>query len=52
MTSAMFGEMAWSFVIQALSGVVSVFIGIWLALVVERRRKAEDTRERDEAQMA
>ena len=48
----MFGEMTWSFVIQTLSGVVSVFVGIWLALVVERRRKAEDTRERDEAQMA
>ena len=27
-------------------------ITIWLALVVERRRKAEDTRERDDAQMA
>ena len=52
MTSAMFGEMAWSFVIQALSGIVSVFVGVWLALIVERRRKDEDTHDHEAAQMA
>ncbi|WP_036170441.1 hypothetical protein [Noviluteimonas dokdonensis] len=45
-------EMAWSFIVQTLSGVVAVFIGIWLALVVERRRKTEDTAERDALQLA
>ena len=48
----MFGEMAWSFFVQTLSGIVAVFVGIWLALVVERRRKAEDTAEHEAAQMA
>ena len=48
----MFGEMTWSFAISTLSGVVSVFVGIWLALIVERRRKTEDTAEREAAQMA
>ena len=43
----MFSELAWSFAIQTLSGVVAVFVGIWLALVVERRRRAEDTELRD-----
>ena len=43
----MFNEMAWSFIVQTLSGVVAVFIGIWLALVVERRRRAEDANERE-----
>lgn len=42
-----FSEMAWSFAIQTLSGVVAVFVGIWLALIVERRRRAEDAREQD-----
>lgn len=32
-----------SFVVQTLSGVVAVFVGVWLALVVERKRRAEDT---------
>ena len=48
----MFSEMAWSFVIQTLSGIVAVFVGIWLALIFERRRRAEDTAERDAAQQA
>src|SRR5687768_13151455 len=48
----MFGEMTWSFAISTVSGVVSVFVGIWLALIVERRRKTEDTAEREAAQMA
>src|SRR4249919_2174204 len=48
----MFNEMAWSFIVQTLSGVVTVFIGIWLALIVERRRKTEDTVERDALQVA
>jgi len=47
-----FAELAWSFVVQTLSGIVAVFVGIWLALVVERRRKAEDTAERDAELMA
>lgn len=45
-------ELAWSFVVQTLSGIVAVFVGIWLALVVERRRKAEDAAERDAELMA
>ena len=48
----MFSEMAWSFIVQTLSGVLAVFVGIWLALVFERRRKAEDTVERDALQVA
>ena len=48
----MFNEMAWSFIVQTLSGVVAVFVGIWLALVVERRRKSEDTSEREAEQRA
>jgi hypothetical protein len=48
----MFSEMAWSFIVQTLSGVVAVFIGIWLALVVERRRRTEDTAEREAQALA
>ena len=40
------------FITQTLSGVVAVFVGIWLALIVERRRKTEDTVERDAMQVA
>ena len=47
----MFNEMAWSFLIQTVSGVVAVFIGIWLALIVERRKRAEDAAEREAVQM-
>lgn len=46
----MFSEMAWSFIVQTLSGIVAVFVGIWLALIFERRRRAEDTAEREAAQ--
>ena len=42
-----FAGLAWSFAIQTLSGVVSVFVGIWLALVFERRRRAEDAADRE-----
>lgn len=42
-----FAELLTSFGVQTLSGVVAVFVGIWLALVVERRRRAEDAAERD-----
>lgn len=35
---------------QTLSGVVAVFIGIWLALIVERRRRDEDPILRDQQQ--
>ncbi len=48
----MFSEMAWSFIVQTLSGVLAVFVGIWLALIFERRRKHEDTVERDALQLA
>ena len=33
------------FIVQMLSGIVAVFVGIWLALIVERRRKDEDSEE-------
>ena len=46
----MFSEWAWSFIVQTLSGIVAVFVGIWLALIVERRRRAEDTAEREAQQ--
>ena len=46
-----FAELAWSFAIQTVSGVLAVFVGIWLALVVERRRRAEDTADREAATM-
>lgn len=42
-----FAALAWSFAVQTLSGVVAVFVGIWLALVVERRRRAEDAAEHE-----
>ena len=48
----MFSEMAWSFAIQTLSGIVAVFVGIWLALIVDRRRKTEDTRDHEARQLA
>ena len=48
----MSSEMAWSFLVQTLSGVVAVFVGIWLALIVERRRRADDASERDALQHA
>ena len=47
----MFPEWVTSFLVQTLSGVVAVFVGIWLALVVERRRRAEDSAERDAEMM-
>ena len=40
------------FIVQMLSGIVAVFVGIWLALIVERRRKAEDSEEREAQQRA
>lgn len=42
-----FVGLAWEFATQTLSGVVAVFVGIWLALVVERRRRAEDAAEHE-----
>lgn len=38
------------FVVQTLAGVVGVFVGVWLALVFERRRHEEDTRSREAKQ--
>jgi hypothetical protein len=46
-----FDALLLSFGVQTLSGIVAVFVGIWLALVVERRRHAEDLEERDADQM-
>ena len=48
----MFNEMTWSFIVQTLSGIVAVFVGIWLALIFERRRKSEDTSEREAMESA
>ena len=39
------------FLVQALSGIVGVFVGVWLALVNEKRSRARDQDERD-AQVA
>ena len=40
------------FAVQTLAGIVGVFVGVWLALVTERRREArvevERERERNE----
>src|SRR6476469_6804660 len=36
------------FVIQTLAGIIGVFAGVWLALVVEKRKRVADQRERDQ----
>lgn len=45
---------AWQadFVVQTLAGIVGVFVGVWLALVVERRRdsRVQEQREQERAQ--
>ena len=46
-----FADLLTSFAVQTLSGVVAVFVGVWLALVVERRRRAEDAQTSDAASM-
>ena len=38
--------LVWEFVVQMLSGIVAVFVGIWLALIVERRRREQDVAEK------
>lgn len=43
----MAGEVV-EFVIQALAGIVGVFFGVWLALVVEKRKRVSDQAERDQ----
>ena len=48
----MYTGMLASFAVQTLSGIVAVFVGIWLALIVERRRRAEDTAEHEARQQA
>ena len=48
----MTADLVWSFVVQTLSGIVAVFIGIWLALIVERRRRTQDAEEKDQEQLA
>lgn len=39
--------LAADFVVQALAGIVGVFVGVVLALIVERRRRDQDARLRD-----
>jgi hypothetical protein len=34
------------FVVQSLSGVVGVFVGVWLALLIDRRREAREEAQR------
>ena len=46
-----FTELMSSFAVQTLSGTVEVFLGVWLALVLDRRRRAEDAQLQDEDQM-
>jgi hypothetical protein len=46
-----FTELMSSFLVQTLSGVIEVFIGVWLALVLDRRRRAEDAQSQDDEQM-
>ena len=46
-----YADLLSSFAVQTLSGVVAVFVGVWLALVVERRRRAEDAETSDAASM-
>ena len=36
----------WDFVVQILSGIIAVFVGIWLALIFERRRREQDSAEK------
>lgn len=43
----MFADLMASFVVQTSSGVVAVFVGVVLALVVERRRREQDTQLHD-----
>src|SRR4249919_1264010 len=35
------------FTVQTLSGVVGVFVGVWLALVFERRKRVQDAAEQE-----
>jgi hypothetical protein len=46
-----FTELMSSFLVQTLSGVIEVFIGVWLALVLDRRRRAEDAQLQDDDQL-
>jgi hypothetical protein len=42
------------FVVQALAGIVGVFVGVWLALIADRKRQARDeaVREAERAQQS
>lgn len=42
--------LAWEFAVQAVAGILAVFVGIWLALIVERRRRTEDSAEHEAEQ--
>ena len=44
-------ELLTSFSVQTLSGIVAVFVAIFLALIVERRRRAEHSALRDAEQL-
>lgn len=43
-----FTDLMSSFLMQTLSGVIEVFLGVWLALVLDRRRRAEDAQLHDD----
>ena len=45
-----FAQLAVDFIIQVLAGVVGVFVGVFLALVLDRRRRVQDAVERDTEQ--
>jgi hypothetical protein len=41
-------QMVVEFLVQALAGILGVFVGVWLALVNEKRSRMRDQRERDQ----
>jgi hypothetical protein len=43
-------SLASEFAIQLAAGILAVFVGIWLALIVERRRRSEDSAEHEAEQ--
>jgi len=36
------------FAVDALAGIVGVFVGVWLALIADNKRRIRDERKRDE----
>jgi hypothetical protein len=41
-------QMVVEFLVQALAGILGVFVGVWLALVNDKRSRVRDQRERDQ----